>query len=301
MNNSGAQAYNKFKNYFNEHLLDFIPEIDDISKELYNAMKYSLLAGGKRLRPVLILAAYEMCESKLSFALPFACAAEYIHTYSLIHDDLPAMDNDDLRRGQPTNHKVFGEDIAILAGDGLLSSAYEAMSKYMLLYLDDPELIKRLIRAQYCLVKGTGVQGMVAGQVADVLNEGKEFSSGILHYIHYNKTAAFIRACVKCGAFLGGADKTLLHDLEIYGENVGLAFQIVDDILDVTSSVEQMGHSIGKDAEEGKCTYPALYGLNASKDQAFELLTRARDAISKYYDNAEVFEYIIQTLEEKIK
>lgn len=301
MNNSGAQAYNTYKNYFNEHILDFIPEINDTSKVLYEAMKYSLLAGGKRLRPVLILAAYEICGSKLSFALPFACAAEYIHTYSLIHDDLPAMDNDDLRRGKPTNHKVFGENIAILAGDGLLSAAYETMSKYMLLYLDDPEQIKRLIRAQHCLVKGSGAQGMVAGQVADVLNEGKNITEDILQYIHYNKTAAFIRACVKCGGYLGGADKSLLLDLDTYGTNIGLAFQIIDDILDVTSSVEQMGHSIGKDVQQNKCTYPALYGLDDSKQKAFELLAKSRDAISKYYDNAEVLEYITDTLEDKIK
>lgn len=297
---SAQQAYNKFRNYVNDHILDFMPEIDQKSKTLYEAMKYSLLAGGKRIRPILLLAAYDLCEKPINQALPFACAVEYIHTYSLIHDDLPAMDNDDYRRGNPTNHKVYGEAVAILAGDGLLSAAYESMMKYMLLYLDDPEKMKCFTRAIFCISKGTGVRGMVAGQIADLEAEGSVPSETMINFIHYNKTAAFIRACVKAGGYLGGADSLLLHDLEVYGENLGLAFQIVDDILDVTSTEEQLGHTIGKDAEEGKSTYPALYGIEKSKAIAMDHINSARDAISKYYDNAEVLEYILEMLESNI-
>lgn len=297
---SAQQAYNKFRKYVNDHILDFMPDIDPKSKTLYEAMKYSLLAGGKRIRPILFLAAYDLCEKPLNQALPFACAIEYIHTYSLIHDDLPAMDNDDFRRGNPTNHKVFGEGVAVLAGDGLLSAAYESMLKYMLLFLDNPEHLKCFTKAMYCISKGTGVRGMVAGQLADLEAEDSVPTEAIVSFIHYNKTAAFIRACVKAGGFLGAADNVLLHDLEIYGENLGLAFQIVDDILDVVSTEDELGHTIGKDAEEGKCTYPSLFGIEKSKQIAREHINTAREAISKYYDNAEVLEYILEMLEDKI-
>jgi len=298
--NSAQQAYNKFRKYVNDHILDFMPDIDPNSKTLYEAMKYSLLAGGKRIRPILFLAAYDLCEKPINQALPFACAIEYIHTYSLIHDDLPAMDDDDFRRGNPTNHKVFGEAVAILAGDGLLSAAYESMLKYSLLFLDDQEMLKCFTKAMFCISKGTGVRGMVAGQIADLEAEDTIPNETIVNFIHYNKTAAFIRACVKAGGFLGNADNNLLHDLEIYGDNLGMAFQIVDDILDLTSSEEKLGHTIGKDEDEGKCTYPALYGIEKSKELAYKHINTARDAISKYYDNAEVLEYILQMLENNI-
>lgn len=297
INKSAQQVYNKFKKYVNDHILDFMPEVDPQSKTLYEAMKYSLLAGGKRIRPILFLAAYDLCEKPINQALPFACAIEFIHTYSLIHDDLPAMDDDDFRRGNPTNHKVYGEAVAILAGDGLLSAAYESMLKYSLLFLDDPEQLKCFTKAMYCISKGTGVQGMVAGQIADLEAEQSVPTEAVVNFIHYNKTAAFIKACVKAGGYLGGGDNDLLHDLDIYGENLGLAFQIVDDILDVISTKDELGHTIGKDAEEGKCTYPALYGVEKSKAIAQEHINAARDAISKYYDNAEVLEYILEMLE----
>jgi len=277
-----------------------MPEIDPKVKGLYDAMKYSLTAGGKRIRPVLLLAAYDMCGKNINEALPFACAVEYIHTYSLIHDDLPAMDNDDFRRGKPTNHKVYGEDIAILAGDGLLSAAYEIMTKDMFLVFDTPELLNCRVRAAFSITKGTGVRGMVAGQVADIQSEGTTPSEDMVNYIHINKTAAFIRACVKAGGYLGGADKELMHNLEVYGENLGLAFQVVDDILDVISNKEELGHSIGKDAEQCKCTYPALYGLEESKKKAYELIDKARAAISGYYDNAEVLNYVLDMLVNEI-
>lgn len=294
--NSASKAYKTLKDLVNEHLFDFMPEIDPKVKDLYDAMKYSLCAGGKRIRPVLLLAAYDMCGKNANEALPYACAAEYIHTYSLIHDDLPAMDDDDLRRGKPTNHKVYGEDMAILAGDGLLSAANEIMSKAMLLVLDDQEMLNRRVRASFALNKGTGVRGMVAGQVADIKSEGNVCNEDMLTYIHLNKTAAFIKACVVAGGYLGGANKELMNNLEVYGENLGLAFQVVDDILDVISSKEELGHTIGKDKEQGKCTYPAVYGLEESKKKAHEFIDKARVAISGYYDNAEVLNYVLDVL-----
>jgi len=299
-NNSASASYNRFKDLVNEHLFDFMPEIDPKVKNLYDAMKYSLTAGGKRIRPVLLLAAYDLCGKNINEALPFACAAEYIHTYSLIHDDLPAMDNDDYRRGKLTNHKVYGEDMAILAGDGLLSAANEVMGKTMLLVLDNPELLNRRVRAFFSLAKGTGVRGMVAGQVADIEAENCACNEDMLTFIHMNKTAAFIRACVKSGGYLGGADKNMMENLEVYGENLGLAFQVVDDILDVISSKEELGHTIGKDAQQGKCTYPSLFGLDESKKKALEYIDRARSAVSIYYDNAEVLLYVLDLLESEI-
>ena len=176
-------TYEDYREYVEEHLLDFIPDIDHKSITLYEAMKYSLTAGGKRIRPVLLLAACDFCGGKIEEALPYACAIEYIHTYSLIHDDLPCMDDDDLRRGVPTNHKVYGEAMATLAGDGLLSVAFEAMNRDMLLYFDDAKALNNRVRAMYEISKGAGVTGMVAGQVADVESENKSCSVEMLEYI----------------------------------------------------------------------------------------------------------------------
>lgn len=295
-----SPEFNRLRNLVNEHILDFMPVIDQKCSTLHESMRYSLTAGGKRIRPVLMMAAALMCKEKEEFVLPFACAAEYIQTYSLIHDDLPAMDNDDYRRGMLTNHKVYGEDIAILAGDGLLSAAYEVMTKHMLLFLDDPERLKRLTKAAFEISKGTGVRGMVAGQVADVENEGKACSEDMLTFIHANKTAAFIKSVTLAGGYLGGADEQLQSDLRIYGEHLGLAFQIVDDILDVIGDEKELGKKTHVDAELNKATYPALYGLETSIDLAMGHLAKARDAMEKYYDEAEVFNCVIDFLESEI-
>ena len=295
-----SPEFNRLRNLVNEHILDFMPVIDQKCSTLYESMRYSLTAGGKRIRPVLMMAAALMCKEKEEFVLPFACAAEYIQTYSLIHDDLPAMDNDDYRRGMLTNHKVYGEDIAILAGDGLLSAAYEVMTKHMLLFLDDPERLKRLAKAAFEISKGTGVRGMVAGQVADVENEGKACSADMLTFIHATTTAAFIKSVTLAGGYLGGADEQLQGDLRIYGEHLGLAFQIVDDILDVIGDEKELGKKTHVDAELNKATYPALYGLETSIDLAMGHLAKARDAMEKYYDEAEVFNCVIDFLESEI-
>ena len=291
--------FNRLKKIIDEHILDFIPEIDPKSNNLYESMKYSLLAGGKRIRPVIMLAAYELCtgyENKLNFALPFACAAEYIQTYSLIHDDLPAMDNDDYRRGKLTNHKVFGEDIAILAGDGLLSVAYEAISKDMLLYLGDVNATNKMIKAMFALSKGIGVRGMVAGQLADLEAENKACSPELLDFIHLNKTASFIQGCVTAGCYLGGGTKQQLNACEIYGENLGLAFQIIDDIMDEIGDPKELGKNVGVDKVLNKSTYPALYGIETSKAKANELISKAYDAIYPFLGSAgalvEVLDYL---------
>ena len=288
--------FNRYKEIVEEHLLDFIPEIDHKSITIYEAMKYSLTAGGKRLRPVLLLAACEFAGGDINRALPYACAIEYIHTYSLIHDDMPEMDNDDLRRGMPTNHKMFGNAMALLAGDGLLSTAFDVMHKDELLYFDDSAKLKRRIRATYEISKYCGCRGMVAGQVADIEAEGKQCSKEMLDYIHINKTAALIMAAIRAGAHLGGADDQMMEALTLYAENLGLAFQIVDDILDVVGDEATLGKKTGADLENNKSTYPALYGLEASQQRLLELTENAVNALADYYDNAEFFTQLVKDL-----
>ncbi len=295
------QEYLKFKELVEEHLLYFLPEVDHKSITLYESMVYSLNAGGKKLRSVLLLAACDFCDGDLKLALPYACAVEYIHTYSLIHDDLPAMDNDDLRRGLPTNHKIFGDAIAILAGDGLLNSAFEAMNKDMLLYLDNVELLKRRVRAIYEISKGAGCRGMIAGQIADIEAENKQCTKEILDYIHLNKTASLIKAAVRAGAQLGGADPVKLDNLDEYAENIGLAFQIVDDILDVDGDETQLGKKIGSDLANQKATYPCRYGLQESRDRVYELTENAKRVMEPYYDNAEFFIKMADELANRIR
>ncbi len=202
--------YNEYKEMIDEHLLDFLPEIDYKSSTLYEAMKYSLVAGGKRIRPALLLGACEFVGGNAKAALPYACALEYTHTYMLIHDDLPAMDDDDMRRGKPTSHKQFGEAVAILAGDGLLASAFEAMNRDMLLYLDDLDKLKARIRAVSEIARRSGCRGMIAGQLADIEAEDKSCSKEMLDYIHINKTAELIVAAVRAGAYLGNAKPQVL-------------------------------------------------------------------------------------------
>lgn len=295
------KEYLRFKALVEEHLLYFLPEIDHKSITLYESMSYSLKAGGKRLRPVLLLAACDFCGGDEKLALPYACAIEYIHTYSLIHDDLPAMDNDDLRRGIPTNHKVYGEAAAILAGDGLLTSAFEAMNKDILLYFDNIEKLKRRVRAVYEISKGAGCRGMIAGQIADMEAENKQCTKEILDYIHLNKTAALIKAAVRAGAHLGGADKKTLDDLDEYAENLGLAFQILDDILDVSGNEEEIGKKTGSDLAKKKATYPCRYGLEESKVKVREFTENAKKAMEPYYDNAEFFIILADELADRIK
>ena len=293
------EEYDAYKKIINQHLLDFMPTIDSKSVDLYESMKYSLMAGGKRLRPVLLLAACEFSGGNVKEALPFAVAIEYIQTYSLIHDDLPSMDNDDLRRGVPTNHKVYGEGIATLAGDGLLTSAFEVMSKDMYLFFDNPDKLKRRINALYVIAKGAGVRGMVAGQVSDMESEAKQCSNEMLEYIHLNKTGALIVAAVKAGLCIGGANEELMANMTEYAENLGLAYQIADDILDVKGNEEILGKKTNVDAGHNKITYVSLNGLEKSERKLEELTNNAVNTLEKYYDNAEFFRDLVKNLSKR--
>ena len=244
-------------------------------ERLHEAMRYSLFAGGKRLRPILCIASYEACGGESEHILPQASAIELIHTYSLIHDDLPAMDNDDLRRGKPTNHKVFGEAMAILAGDALLTEAFVMFTQNRVFEAEN------VVEALRELAEAAGPFGMVGGQAEDILSENKEPDPKTLHFIHTHKTGALIRASVSIAPILAGAPMGYLEGLSLYGEKIGLAFQIVDDILDVVGEEERLGKRPGADMDKGKVTYPALYGLERSRAAAEELVNEARAAISR--------------------
>ena len=295
------RTYDEYKEIINKHLLDFIPVIDNKSISLYDSMKYSLLAGGKRLRPVLLMAACEFAGGDIKDAIPYAAAIEYIHTYSLIHDDLPAMDNDDLRRGLPTNHKVYGEAMAILAGDGLLNTAFEAMAKDMMLYFDDPAQLPKRMKAAYEIAKGAGVRGMVAGQVSDIESEEADISNEMLFYIHLNKTGALIKAAIRAGLYLGKPNPDMIERMDIYAENLGLSFQIADDILDVVGNAEELGKNVGQDEKDHKNTYTSINGLDKAYETLDELSDKALNAISDYYDNAEFFADLVKELKNRTK
>lgn len=290
------KTYEEYKQIIEEHLLDYLPSIDQKSISLYESMKYSLSAPGKRLRPVLLLAACDFAGGDIFKALPYACALEYIHTYSLIHDDLPAMDNDDLRRGLPTNHKVYGEAIAILAGDGLLTTALEVMQKDMFMYFDSTDELINRINASYVITKNAGCKGMVAGQVSDIEAEGHKCSEEMLKYIHLNKTGALILAAIQAGLYLGNADNETFDKMSRYASNLGLAFQIRDDILDATKTTEEIGKPAGSDQESNKSTYVSLYGLEDSKKKLLNALEYAKGSINDYYDNAEFFVKLLEEL-----
>ena len=263
-----------------EDALDFSlsPEKPEILRE---SMRYSLLAGGKRIRPILCLASCSLAGGDPSFAVPTAVAIEMIHTMSLIHDDLPSMDNDDLRRGRPTNHKVYGDAIAILAGDALLTRAFEMVS------LRSPGVSpERLLNVVGELSLVAGAPGLVGGQVVDLECEGKEVDLETLEYIHLHKTGALLKACVRTGAMIAGADTKMLEALTKYARGIGLAFQIIDDILDVTSNSEILGKTAGKDLLADKTTYPKLLGLEESKRRAISLVNNAKEAIMPWGKDA---------------
>ncbi len=281
--------YNRYKNLIDNHILGFLPELDQYSGTLYESIKYSLLSGGKRIRPVLLLAAAEFCGYDINLSLPYAIAVEYIHTYSLIHDDLPCMDDDDLRRGKPTNHRVFGEDFAILAGDGLLTTASEVMMRDMFLYFDNPDKLKCRVRAAFEIIKGSGCRGMVAGQVADIESQGMKCSNEFIEYIHFNKTASLIVASLRAGVHLADGEKERLDALTAYGEAIGLGFQISDDLLDIYGDPEETGKSRGSDKAKSKCTFPEIFGVEESRQRLRDLTDRALESVAPFYDEAEFF------------
>ena len=251
---------------------------------LQQAMLYSLFAGGKRIRPILALASFEACGGDPAEIVPYASSIELIHTYSLIHDDLPAMDNDDLRRGKPTNHKIYGEAIAILAGDALLTEAFSILS-----YPPLSNTVKdaNLLPALREIALASGLNGMVAGQVQDILSEKFDPDRETLEFIHRHKTAALIRASVMMGPILYGSSKDIMYALSEYGNNIGLAFQVIDDILDIEGDAKELGKPIGSDEKANKMTYPSLYGIEESREIARGLIASAVSSLSSFSSNAD--------------
>ncbi len=284
---------------------------------LHEAMKYSLFAGGKRIRPVLALASYEACGGNSEHIVPQAAALELIHTYSLIHDDLPAMDNDDLRRGKPTNHKVFGEAMAILAGDALLTESFVMMTEKR---ISDVRLNKQVNDVSYVMNRGSsfktdlpishyvilkivrevamaaGAKGMVGGQAQDILSENTEPDTDTVEFIHLHKTAALITAAVRIGGILARCGRKKLNALTKYGENIGLAFQIVDDILDIEATTEELGKPIGSDRKKKKLTYPSLFGEEAAKQRAKDHVAEALRSLRIFSTEADPLREIAKYL-----
>ena len=279
-------------------LQGFFPESDGLTSDLIKAMRYSLFAGGKRLRPILCIGGAEAVGGSEADVLPVACALEIIHTYSLIHDDLPMMDDDDLRRGKPTNHKVFGEPIALLAGDGLLTEAFSIMTS--------PEMSERvppqtLLSAIRMVARAAGPEGMVGGQAVDIQWEGRPADLEVVRFMHAHKTGAMITASVASGAVLAGADESQIEAIVSYGEKIGLAFQISDDILDIEGDSETMGKRAGADQEKGKMTYPAVLGLQKSKALQQELVEGAIQALREFDGRANPLRRIAQYIIERRK
>jgi geranylgeranyl diphosphate synthase, type II len=260
-----------------------LPAIDAVPVTLHRAMRYSVLAPGKRLRPTLVIAGAEAVGGAAEAVLDTACALELIHTYSLIHDDLPAMDDDDYRRGRLTNHKVFGEAMAILAGDALLTLAFRLVADNAA-RLAEPRMIARVVAE---VADAAGTDGMVGGQVIDIESEGKDVGPDTLEYIHRHKTAALIRVSLTAGATLGGGRDEQVAPIRRAGEALGLAFQIVDDILDVEGSLAELGKTAGSDVRKKKVTYPALHGLDASKRKARELIEETKRVLEPLGPSAE--------------
>jgi len=271
-----------------DHALDkLLPPVSETPFVIHRAMRHSIFAGGKRLRPILVLASGECLGGCRDTLLHLGAAIEMMHTYSLIHDDLPALDNDDLRRGVPTCHKVFGDAIAILAGDALMTRCYQALTELP----GTTDATRVRIIGELAYATGT-IRGMIGGQVADIESEGKPIDALTLEYIHYSKTGALLSACVRTGALAAGSSEADLETMTRFGNKLGLVFQIVDDILDVTASSETLGKTAGKDEKAQKATYPALYGVEVSRQKARELVDGALSDISGFGTEAETLREI---------
>jgi geranylgeranyl diphosphate synthase type II len=284
------------KRLVDKFLDDYLPKADVHPNALHEAMRYSLFAGGKRVRPILCIASCEAVGGDIDTVMPVASAIELIHTYSLIHDDLPAMDNDDYRRGRPTNHKMYGEAIAILAGDALLTLAFDLLSDKGLSKRIDSDSLLSIIKR---LSSASGSAGMVGGQAADIQASGKEVNLPEVEYIHIHKTGALIRASVCIGAIAGNASKDELSALTRYGEAIGLAFQIADDVLDIEGSKDEIGKDVGSDIAKEKVTYPSVIGISESKKLANGLIDKSIEAISTLGDKAEPLREIARYIVER--
>lgn len=280
------------KSLVEEHLQKLIDNNQEIPV-IYDAMRYSLLAGGKRLRPILVIMACELFGGEADKVLPVACSIEMIHTYSLIHDDLPAMDNDDYRRGKLTNHKVYGEGFAILAGDALLNKAFEVLHQSL---LDNPT--PEFIKAAAYIGRAAGTEGMIGGQCIDLYFENKMVNIDTLNKMHEKKTGAMIKAPLVAGALIAGAKEEDIQKIERYGQLIGLAFQISDDILDVEGSTEKLGKQVGSDVSNNKSTYVSFYGLERSKELAKQIIKEAKEIAASYGNKGllleELANYIIE-------
>ncbi len=277
-----SEQLNNYIELVNEELLKYLDLKEGYNSRLIESMKYSLFAGGKRLRPILALASYNLFGENIEEIMPYACGLEMIHTYSLIHDDLPSMDNDDYRRGKLTNHKVYGEGIAVLAGDGLLNYSFEIMLENA---LKQDELYSHL-RSIKQIANAAGIHGMIGGQIVDLESENKTIDKETLEYIHLNKTAALIIAPLKVGAIIGGAREEDIKSMEQIGLSLGLAFQIKDDILDIIGDENKLGKKTGSDIDKDKSTYPTFYGLDTSIAKVEELTESVNSLLSQYKDRA---------------
>jgi len=267
----------------------YLPRKDEYPKEIHKAIRYSVFAGGKRLRPYLTMLAYGIYNENVEPITPVAAAIEMIHTYSLIHDDLPDIDDDEFRRGKKSCHAMFGDGVALLAGDALLISAFELVTLAEI----EPKLRVQFIRE---LASASGIKGLIAGQMVDIESEGKKVDKNTLNYIHENKTARLINLSLRFGAIAGAAKEKELAAIEEYGKNIGLVFQIVDDLLDVEGTQEELGKSIGKDANVQKATFPSVYGIAESRAKAAELTEKARQAISVLGDKAILLDTLAEYL-----
>ena len=300
------KSLKEYAEIVNARLRTIFPELEENSfaegempELLVRSMNYSLLAGGKRLRPSMLLAAVDMLGGDVDFALDFACAVEMIHSYSLIHDDLPGMDDDTMRRGRPTNHVVFGVGQAILAGDGLLNAAFELMLKRA---LERPELAQRSLRAIYEIATGAGVTGMIAGQVLDLYCEHNAvMDEHALSYIHRDKTACMFIYPLRAAGALAGATQEQIDALGRYGEDFGRVFQATDDLLDVLGDAAEMGKTLGKDAEQGKLTVVSLHGVEGARAQVRMLLERAMTEVDSFGAEAQFFRDLIASMVDRTK
>jgi geranylgeranyl diphosphate synthase type II len=289
---------NSYIEMVNSALKEYIKVSERPEKKIYSAMEYSILAGGKRLRPVLALAVCDMLNGDENDVLPYACAVEMIHTYSLIHDDLPSMDNDDYRRGRLTNHKVFGEAMAVLAGDSLLNYAFEIMLDDAVKGEQSVLSLSKKVKAMDIIAKSSGARGMIGGQVVDLESEGKEITAEVLEYMHRCKTGALIKAPIMAAAVICNADKDTMFSLEKFAVNLGLAFQIKDDILDVEGNSEMMGKTVGSDEGNNKSTFVSLHGLEKSKVLLNKVTDEAISSISELGDKAA---FLVQLAEYLVK
>jgi len=289
-----ASAFAALREAVNEALQKALPPETTWPTTIHRAVRYSLFAGGKRIRPILVLASGEAAGGSREELLPFACAVEMIHTYSLVHDDLPAMDDDDLRRGRPTAHKVFGEAIAILAGDALLTRAFHLLAEVPPQWAE--EKLRRRLRATALLGEACGTRGLIGGQVMDLESEGRVVGAADLECLHRAKTEALLGACVRGGAVLGGAGEEDLRAFEGYASAIGLAFQIVDDVLDATEARERLGKTAGKDEAAGKATYVSVHGLEKARATAAALEAEALEALGPLGPRADLLAEIARRI-----